>query len=170
MAVSAINNWPVMMPPVRRCTIYQLRCNLFSSSQSDPPLSTSPTQHPSTTLRSVTLSLTDLLITGTNGSDLIRPNGEARLFPCQQPPSPPFRPHLLSRHFPHRCPRLLHRSPLSIRLASMHIHQLSRASWPAQRARHTNTHTCGRVMWKQTGKQTSHSPLVHIMFCDLARV
>lgn len=148
MAVSAINNWPVMTTPVGRRTIYQLRCNLFSPSQSDCPSST--------ILRSVTLSLTDLLITGTTGSDLIRPNGAARLFPRQQPPCPPC------------WRRLLHGSPLPVRLASMHIHQLSRASWPAQRARHT--HTQGRVMWKQTGKQTSHSPLVHIMFCDFTRV
>lgn len=65
------------------------------------------------------------------------------------------------------------RVPLSIRLASMHIHQLSRASWPAKRARPcTHTHTHKRATSDgeadRPGKQTSHSPVVHIMFHDFA--
>lgn len=47
----------------------------------------------------------------------------------------------------------------------MHFHQLSRASWPAKRAR-PHTHT---KWWEadKPGKQTSHRPMVHIMFPDL---
>lgn len=52
----------------------------------------------------------------------------------------------------------------------MHIHQLSRASWPAQRAR-PHTHVCAHT-WRdgeadRPGKQTSHSPVVHLMFHDM---
>lgn len=70
----------------------------------------------------------------------------------------------------------IHLSIYPFRLASMHIHQLSRASWPAKRARphspapdsqhhHTQTHTP-----TGPGKQTSHSPVVHRMWPDCVKV
>lgn len=140
MAVSTINNWPVMMWPVRAVPFissgvtYSPR--VCPSSSTSHPLSGSihtalhhsdgPANH-----RDQWLGL-DLPKWSYPGLHRHRPP----LFPTATavqtlPPSLPVPPASL---------------PLSIRLASMHIHQLSRASWPAKRARpctHTHTQTCG---------------------------
>lgn len=104
-------------------------------------------------------SLTDPLITETNGLELICPNGAT----LANIPPPYVQPHL-----PSSPPAI---SPF-IRPFSQYAYPSAQPSIVASKASqtphtHTDTHTSRDGEADRPGKQTSHSPMVHLMFHDL---